>query len=73
MSGGSAFSNLRSALSYCVQQVRSYEYQHYIYLHELPLSMQNATITICSFNGAAITAANALEPHQHYHTNLLDI
>lgn len=50
MSGGSASSNLRSALSYCVQQVRSYDYHHYLCLLELPPSMRKAAFTLRALN-----------------------
>ncbi|MCH93497.1 NADH dehydrogenase complex I assembly factor 6, partial [Trifolium medium] len=50
MSGGSASSNLRSALSYCVKQVRSYDYHHYLCLLELPPSMRKAAFTLRALN-----------------------
>jgi len=50
MSGGPASSNLRQALSYCVQQVRSYDYHHYLCLLELPPSMRKAAFTLRALN-----------------------
>ncbi|XP_061357880.1 uncharacterized protein LOC133302146 [Gastrolobium bilobum] len=50
MNGGSASSNLRAALSYCVQQVRSYDYHHYLCLLELPPSMRKAAFVLRALN-----------------------
>lgn len=50
MSGGSASSNLRTAFSYCVQQVRSYDYHHYLCLLELPPSMRKAAFALRALN-----------------------
>ncbi|KAG2262297.1 hypothetical protein Bca52824_069376 [Brassica carinata] len=37
---GSGSNSLRSAFSYCVQQVCNYDYHHYLCLFEVPLQMQ---------------------------------
>ncbi|KQK20044.2 NADH dehydrogenase (ubiquinone) complex I, assembly factor 6 [Brachypodium distachyon] len=51
MSGGPAASGgLRAALSYCVQQVRSYDYHNYLCLLHLPPSMRRAAFTFRAFN-----------------------
>ncbi|KAG4969882.1 NADH dehydrogenase (ubiquinone) complex I, assembly factor 6 [Glycine soja] len=50
MNGGSASSNLRAALSHCVQQVRSYDYHHYLCLLELPPSMRKAAFALRALN-----------------------
>ncbi|XP_020890778.1 NADH dehydrogenase (ubiquinone) complex I, assembly factor 6 isoform X2 [Arabidopsis lyrata subsp. lyrata] len=48
MNGGG--SSLRSALSYCVQQVRNYDYHHYLCLLELPTEMRKAAFALRAFN-----------------------
>ncbi|KAJ0048068.1 hypothetical protein Pint_16178 [Pistacia integerrima] len=48
MSGAS--SNLRAAFSHCVQQVRNYDYHHYLCLLELPTSMRKAAFALRAFN-----------------------
>lgn len=50
MNGGLASSNLRAALSYCVQQVRSYDYHHYLCLLHLPHDMRKAAFALRAFN-----------------------
>ncbi|KAK4582574.1 hypothetical protein RGQ29_025679 [Quercus rubra] len=50
MNGASASSSLRSAFSHCVQQVRSYDYHHYLCLLELPPSMRKAAFALRAFN-----------------------
>lgn len=49
MNGGSA-SGIRAALSYCVQQVRSYDYHHYLCLLHLPHDMRKAAFSLRAFN-----------------------
>ncbi|KAL5704375.1 hypothetical protein ACHQM5_022814 [Ranunculus cassubicifolius] len=49
--GGSASSSsIRAALSYCVQQVRSYDYHHYLCLLHLPHDMRKAAFALRAFN-----------------------
>ncbi|GLU05622.1 hypothetical protein SLE2022_227140 [Rubroshorea leprosula] len=48
MSGAS--SSLRAAFSHCVQQVRSYDYHHYLCLLELPPNMRKAAFALRAFN-----------------------
>ena len=43
-------SSLRAAFSYCVQQVRSYDYHHYLCLLELPPNMRKAAFALRAFN-----------------------
>ncbi|CAN0842085.1 NADH dehydrogenase (ubiquinone) complex I, assembly factor 6 [Linum grandiflorum] len=43
-------SNLRSAFSHCVQQVRNYDYHHYLCLLELPATMRKAAFALRAFN-----------------------
>ncbi|CAJ1964081.1 unnamed protein product, partial [Sphenostylis stenocarpa] len=50
MNGASASSNLRAAFSHCVQQVRSYDYHHYLCLLELPSSMRKAAFALRALN-----------------------
>lgn len=51
MSGTPAASgSLRAALSYCVQQVRSYDYHSYLCLLHLPPDMRKAAFTFRAFN-----------------------
>ncbi|KAI5655652.1 hypothetical protein M9H77_32839 [Catharanthus roseus] len=50
MSGASTSNGLKSAFSYCVQQVRSYDYHHYLCLLELPPEMRRAAFAIRAFN-----------------------
>ncbi|KAF5460817.1 hypothetical protein F2P56_020658 [Juglans regia] len=50
MNGASAASSLRSAFSYCVQQVRNYEYHHYLCLLELPPHFRKAAFALRAFN-----------------------
>ncbi|CAI9775538.1 unnamed protein product [Fraxinus pennsylvanica] len=50
MSGASSSSGLRTAFSYCVQQVRNYDYHHYLCLLELPPNMRKAAFALRAFN-----------------------
>lgn len=50
MNGASASSSLKAAFSYCVQQVRSYDYHHYLCLLELPPSMRKAAFALRALN-----------------------
>ncbi|XP_010055531.2 NADH dehydrogenase (ubiquinone) complex I, assembly factor 6 [Eucalyptus grandis] len=50
MSGSGASTNLRTAFSHCVQQVRSYDYHHYLCLLELPPNMRKAAFALRAFN-----------------------
>lgn len=50
MSGASSSGGLRSAFSYCVQQVRNYDYHHYLCLLELPPDMRRAAFALRAFN-----------------------
>lgn len=50
MTGSSASSGLRAAFSYCVQQVRNYDYHHYLCLLELPPHMRRAAFALRAFN-----------------------
>lgn len=50
MNGASVSSSLRSAFSYCVQQVRNYDYHHYLCLLELPAHMRRAAFALRAFN-----------------------
>ncbi|XP_059639166.1 uncharacterized protein LOC132281483 [Cornus florida] len=43
-------SAVRVALSYCVQQVRNYDYHHYLCLLELPPHMRRAAFALRAFN-----------------------
>lgn len=45
-----ASNNLRAAFSYCVQQVRSYDYHHYLCLLQLPSEMRKAAFALRAFN-----------------------
>ncbi|XVF51673.1 hypothetical protein PTKIN_Ptkin04bG0203400 [Pterospermum kingtungense] len=42
--------SLRAAFSHCVQQVRSYDYHHYLCLLELPPNMRKAAFALRAFN-----------------------
>ncbi|VFR01953.1 unnamed protein product [Cuscuta campestris] len=46
----SSSGSLRAALSYCVQQVRNYDYHHYLCLLELPPTMRKAAFALRAFN-----------------------
>ena len=48
--GAAATGSLRTALSYCVQQVRSYDYHNYLCLLHLPPAMRKAAFTFRAFN-----------------------
>ncbi|KAL9246803.1 hypothetical protein vseg_020295 [Gypsophila vaccaria] len=50
MSAASKSSSLKSAFSYCVQQVRSYDYHNYLCLLELPTEMRRAAFALRAFN-----------------------
>ncbi|KAL0550347.1 hypothetical protein IC582_014855 [Cucumis melo] len=50
MNGTFASSSLRAAFSHCVQQVRSYDYHHYLCLLELPPAMRKAAFALRAFN-----------------------
>lgn len=50
MSGASTSSGLKAAFSYCVQQVRNYDYPHYLCLLELPPNMRRAAFALRAFN-----------------------
>eukprot|EP00257_Ricinus_communis_P022691 XP_015582491.1 NADH dehydrogenase (ubiquinone) complex I, assembly factor 6 isoform X1 [Ricinus communis] len=43
-------SSLRAAFSHCVEQVRSYDYHHYLCLLELPPHMRKAAFALRAFN-----------------------
>lgn len=43
-------SGARAAFSYCVQQVRNYDYHHYLCLLELPPNMRKSAFAIRAFN-----------------------
>ncbi|KAK4804006.1 hypothetical protein SAY86_003823 [Trapa natans] len=50
MSGSFTSSSLRAAFSHCVQQVRSYDYHHYLCLLELPPIMRKVAFALRAFN-----------------------
>ncbi|CAL5429705.1 unnamed protein product [Camellia sinensis] len=50
MSGASASGGTRTAFSYCVQQIRNYDYHHYLCLLELPSNMRKAAFALRAFN-----------------------
>lgn len=50
MSSASSSSGVRAAFSYCVQQVRNYDYHHYLCLLELPLNMRRSAFALRAFN-----------------------
>ena len=51
MNGTSISSNsIRAAFSYCVQQVRNYDYHHYLCLLHLPPAMRKAAFALRAFN-----------------------
>ncbi|KAI3453602.1 hypothetical protein Pfo_010265 [Paulownia fortunei] len=50
MNGASTSSGVRAAFSYCVQQVRSYDYHHYLCLLELPPNMRKSAFALRAFN-----------------------
>ncbi|XP_074268506.1 uncharacterized protein LOC141591909 [Silene latifolia] len=50
MSAATKSSSLKSAFSYCVQQVRSYDYHNYLCLLELPPGMRKAAFALRAFN-----------------------
>jgi len=60
MSGGTpaASSSLRAALSYCVRQVRAYDYHHYLCLLHLAPAVRKAAFTFRTFN---IETARAMD------------
>ncbi|XP_062028271.1 uncharacterized protein LOC133744143 [Rosa rugosa] len=50
MNNASASSSLRAAFSHCVQQVRNYDYHHYLCLLELPHNMRKAAFAVRALN-----------------------
>ena len=50
MNNSYASGSLRAAFSYCVQQVRSYDYHHYLCLLELPPAMRKAAFALRALN-----------------------
>ncbi|KAL3843639.1 hypothetical protein ACJIZ3_001042 [Penstemon smallii] len=58
MSGASTSGGIRAALSYCVQQVRNYDYHHYLCLLELPPNMRKSAFALRAFN---IETAKAMD------------
>ncbi|XP_047968181.1 NADH dehydrogenase (ubiquinone) complex I, assembly factor 6 [Salvia hispanica] len=50
MSSASSSSGVRAALSYCVQQVRNYDYHHYLCLLELPPNVRKSAFALRAFN-----------------------
>ncbi|KAL2489632.1 Terpenoid synthase superfamily protein [Forsythia ovata] len=50
MNSASTSSGLREAFSYCVQQVRNYDYHHYLCVLELPPNMRKAAFALRAFN-----------------------
>ncbi|XP_010269555.1 PREDICTED: NADH dehydrogenase (ubiquinone) complex I, assembly factor 6 [Nelumbo nucifera] len=50
MKAASTSSGLGAAFSYCVQQVRSYDYHHYFCLLHLPPDMRKAAFALRAFN-----------------------
>uniref|UniRef100_A0A0D6R399 15-cis-phytoene synthase n=1 Tax=Araucaria cunninghamii TaxID=56994 RepID=A0A0D6R399_ARACU len=50
MNGTSNSRSLRAAFSYCVQQVRSYDYENYLCLLHLPQSLRKAAFALRAFN-----------------------
>ncbi|XP_052210710.1 uncharacterized protein LOC127813660 [Diospyros lotus] len=50
MSVASTSGGIRAALSHCVQEVRTYDYHHYLCLLELPPNMRKAAFALRAFN-----------------------
>lgn len=50
MSNNAAAGGLRNALSYCVQQVRTYDYEHYLTSIHLPVGLRTAAFALRAFN-----------------------
>ncbi|KAK9285859.1 hypothetical protein L1049_025060 [Liquidambar formosana] len=50
MNGASTSGGIRAAFSYCVQQVRNYDYHHYLCLLQLPPKMRKAAFALRAFN-----------------------
>lgn len=50
MTRASTNSGVRASFSYCVQQVRDYDYHHYLCLLELPPPMRKAAFALRAFN-----------------------
>ncbi|KAJ4982286.1 hypothetical protein NE237_033123 [Protea cynaroides] len=50
MNSASASSSAKAAFSYCVQQVRSYDYHQYLCLLHLPAEMRRAAFALRAFN-----------------------
>ncbi|XP_047317197.1 NADH dehydrogenase (ubiquinone) complex I, assembly factor 6 [Impatiens glandulifera] len=59
---------IRAALSYCVQQVRTYDYHHYLCLLELPPTLRKAAFALRSFN---IETARAMDVSSDPRTGLM--
>lgn len=70
MSGGTpaASSSLRAALSYCVRQVRAYDYHHYLCLLHLAPAVRKAAFTFRAFN---IETARAMDVVSDPRTGLM--
>lgn len=70
MSGGTpaASSSLRAALSYCVRQVRAYDYHHYLCLLHLAPAVRKAAFTFRAFN---IQTARAMDVVSDPRTGLM--
>lgn len=70
MSGGTpaASSSLRTALSYCVRQVRAYDYHHYLCLLHLAPAVRKAAFTFRAFN---IETARAMDVVSDPRTGLM--
>ncbi|KAG9447184.1 hypothetical protein H6P81_013312 [Aristolochia fimbriata] len=50
MNGASKFNGIQAAFSYCVQQVRTYDYHPYLCLLHLPPTMRKAAFALRAFN-----------------------
>ncbi|KAK6935232.1 Squalene/phytoene synthase [Dillenia turbinata] len=50
MNGASTSGSLCSAFSHCVQQVKNYDYHHYLCLLELPTSTRKVALALRAFN-----------------------
>uniref|UniRef100_A0A7N2N2Y3 Uncharacterized protein n=1 Tax=Quercus lobata TaxID=97700 RepID=A0A7N2N2Y3_QUELO len=66
MNGASLSCSIWSAFSYCVQQVRSYDYRRYLCLLELPPPMRKVAFALHAFNvetARAMDVASELEKY----------
>lgn len=63
-----ASSSLQAALSYCVRQVRAYDYHHYLCLLHLPSAMRKAAFTFRAFN---VETAKAMDVVSDPRTGLM--